>query len=82
MFHYVIQQLLAKLIFLVLLYKHPVHFVPALALSALLWWELEHVPLSSTQVKLCWSREQGFPAPGDTTAPLETPKQEQSGPWS
>ena len=89
MFRYVIQQLLAKLIFLVVLDKHPARFVPALAPSTRLWRELEHLPLSGTQVKLCllwgeprlcWSREQSFPAPGDIAAPLETPKQEQSSP--
>ena len=89
MFRYVIQQLLAKLIFLVVLHKRPARFVPALAPSTRLWRELEHLPLSGTQVKLCllwdephlcWSREQSFPAPGDIAAPLETPRQEQNSP--
>lgn len=73
MFHYVIQQLLAKLIFLGVLHKHPVHFVPALALSALLWRELEHLPLSGTQVKVCllWDEPVSAGAGSRVSQPLE-----------
>lgn len=73
MFRYVIQQLLAKLIFLVVLHKHPVRFVPALALSALLWRELEHLPLSRTQVKLCllWDEPVSAGAGSGVSQPLE-----------
>lgn len=73
MFHYVIRQLLAKLIFLVVLHKHPVRFVPALAPSALLWRELEHLPLSGTQVKLCllWDEPASARAGSRVSQPLE-----------
>lgn len=73
MFHYAIQQLLAKLIFLGVLHKHPVQFVPALALSALLWRELEHLPLSGTQVKVCllWDEPVSAGAGSRVSQPLE-----------
>lgn len=75
------QRLRAELTFLVVLHKQPVPFIPALAPSALLWRELQRLPLSGSQVKPCLALPLAIPLlPRDRRPEQEPPSPKTSLP--